>query len=160
VTGLHSTSKTVLERKGSKMAKPNLNRVLADEVYPQEQKGYLHLIHSNAAEALVASLILRHGSLELNRLTHACLLNGMTCPLTKYEYELLVFLLLHRGQIWSKDELTKRVWQREPSSVNLVAVYVNSLRRKLGPGILRTVCGQGYTIDVENCDQLSAVSIS
>ena len=141
------------------MAKSNFNCVFADEVYLQEQKGYLHLIHANAAEALVASLILRHGSLELDRLTHACLLNGMPCPLTRYEYELLVFLLLHRGQIWSRDELTKRVWQREPSSVNLVAVYVNSLRRKLGPGILRTVRGQGYTIDVENCDQLSAVSI-
>lgn len=141
------------------MANPNHSSVLADEVCLHEQGGYLHLIHTNTTEALEAALILRHGSLELDRLTRACLLNGRPCSLTRYEYELLVFLLLHRGQIWSRDELTKRVWQREPSSVNLVAVYINSLRKKLGPGILRTVRSQGYTIDAQDCDRQSAVRV-
>lgn len=139
------------------MAMPLSTNSLEDEVFRLGQQNYLLLIRAKAAEAQLASLVLRHGSLELDRLTRACRLNGRPCPLTGLEYELLAFLLLHRGHIWSRAELVERVWQSEPTSINLVAIYINSLRNKLGAGIVRTVRGQGYTIDDENSGQLSVV---
>ena len=135
------------------MAKPLSNRVLVDDVIRQGQEDPLHLIPAKAAKSLAASLILHHGSVKLDRLTRVCRLDGRPRHLTGKEYRLLEFLLLHRGEVWSRDELIRHVWQREPSSINLIAVHIVSLRKKLGYGILRTVYGQGYTIDHENNNQ-------
>jgi DNA-binding response OmpR family regulator len=140
------------------MAKPLTNRVLADDVYRRRRTDYLHQVSGKDAEALLASLILRHGKVELDRLTRTCRINGQPIPLTRLEYELLAFLLIHKGEVWNRDELMENVWQRKPSSINLVAVYINSLRRKLGTGMLRTVRGQGYTIDIEKPGRLAVVS--
>jgi DNA-binding response OmpR family regulator len=135
------------------MAKPVSNRALWNDVFRQGQEDLLRLIPAKAAKALMTSLILRHGSLELDRLIRACRLNGRPCHLTGNEYRLLEFLLLHLGEVWSRELLMRHVWRREPSSINLIAVHIVSLRKKLGYGILRTVYGQGYTIDHENNNQ-------
>ena len=127
--------------------------VLVDDVIRQGQEDPLHLIPAKAAKSLAASLILHHGSVKLDRLTRVCRLDGRPRHLTGKEYRLLEFLLLHRSEVWSRDELIRHVWQREPSSINLIAVHIVSLRKKLGYGILRTVYGQGYTIDHENNNQ-------
>jgi DNA-binding response OmpR family regulator len=132
------------------MAKPLSNRAPAGEHFRQKEQDYQLLIRARTAKALVASLTLRHGNLELDRLSRTCRIKGRRCPLTRREYELLSFLLLNRGQVWSRDQLTKHAWQREPYSINLVAVNIVNLRKKLGPSILRTVRGQGYIIDPEN----------
>lgn len=138
------------------MAKPLPNRAYDD--LRRRRTDHVHQVGDKDAEALVASLILRHGSIELDRLSRDCRSHGRLCPLTRLEYELLSCLLLHRGDVWSRDDLMAHVWRKEPTSVNQVAVYVVSLRKKLGPGLLRTVHGQGYTIDVEKRHRLSVVS--
>jgi DNA-binding response OmpR family regulator len=140
------------------MAKLLTSRALQAHDLRRRRTDYLHQVSGKEAEALLASLILRHGRLELDRLTRTCRINGQLVPLTRLEFELLAFLLIHKGEVWSRDELMDSVWQREPSSINLVAVYINSLRRKLGTGMLRTVRGQGYTIDIEKPGRLAVVS--
>jgi DNA-binding response OmpR family regulator len=139
------------------MAKPLTNRVLAENVVRRRRTDYLHKVSPEDVETLVASLILRHGNLELDRLTRVCRISGKPCPLTRLEFELLAFLLLNRGQVMSRDMLLEHIWQKDQSSINLIAVYIVSLRKKLGPSILRTVRGQGYTIDVEKTGRLSVV---
>ena len=118
----------------------------------------MHKVSAEDVETLVASLILRHGNIEVDRLSRVCRINGRICPLTRLEYELLTFLLLNRGQVISRDVLIEHIWHKEDPSINLVAVYIASLRKKLGPGILRTVRGQGYTIDAEKSSRLAVVS--
>lgn len=131
------------------MAKLLSNRALADDVFQLGQNIHLDPTGAKDTEVLVASLILRHGSLELDCLTRTCRVKGRLCPLTGHEYGLLSFLLLHRGQVWSRNELIKRVLQRNRSSINLIATYISRLRKKLGPSVLCTVRGQGYTIKAE-----------
>ena len=140
------------------MAKRVSNRALWNDVFRQGQEDLLRRIPAKAAKALMTSLILRHGSLELDRLIRACRLNGRPCHLTGNEYRLLEFLLLHLGEVWSRELLMRHVWRREPSSINLIAVHIVSLRKKLGPRILRTIRGQGYTIDAKNKNRWSVVS--
>lgn len=140
------------------MAKTLTIRSLADNVVRRRRTDYLHKVSTEDAESLVASLILRHRNLELDRLTRVCRMNGRPCPLTPHEFELLTFLLLNRGQVISRDVLLEHIWRREQSSINLIAVYIVSLRKKLGRGILRTVRGRGYTIDAEKSGRLSVVS--
>ncbi len=63
------------------------------------------------------------------------------------------FLLMRRGQCCTRGELLREVWQMSPDAgTNVVDVYVNYLRKKLGfasatgddGSVIETVRGEGY----------------
>lgn len=111
-------------------------------------------------------LVLRHGSLEMNRVERQVTLAGRSVVLTNREFALLEYLLLHRGRPVSRATLLDQVWAMRPEAgTNVVDVYVNYLRRKLdgmpaqespadtradetaAAPLIRTVRGVGYMID-------------
>ncbi len=72
---------------------------------------------------------------------------GQEIPVTTTELRLLAFLVRHRGQALSKDQLLTQVWGYDAYDRNLVEVHVSALRRKLeraGPRVIHTVRGIGY----------------
>ena len=72
---------------------------------------------------------------------------GRDLALTATELRLLGFLMRHRGQSLSKDQLLTQVWGYDAYDPNLVEVHVSALRRKLeraGPRVIQTVRGIGY----------------
>ena len=71
-----------------------------------------------------------------------------TEPLTALEYRLLRHLMVHSGKVVSKATLGDHVYERDmdPDS-NVIEVYINRLRRKLGKDLIRTRRGQGYVFD-------------
>jgi len=72
---------------------------------------------------------------------------GRDLSLTTTELRLLAFLVRHRGQALSKDQLLTQVWGYDAYDPNLVEVHVSALRRKLeraGPRVIQTVRGIGY----------------
>ena len=65
--------------------------------------------------------------------------------LTGIEFRLLRYFLLHPGIILSKTRLTEHVYENDADKdSNVIEVYVNHLRKKLGKDILETRRGQGY----------------
>lgn len=108
-----------------------------------------------------AKVLLRSGDLEVNRLNHSVRQNTRNINLTNKEFALLEHLLLNRGHCVSRFELLETVWKLEPAqTTNIVDVYVNYLRRKLGdspPGtLIQTVRGRGYTIPSATISAASA----
>lgn len=74
---------------------------------------------------------------------------GMPLKLTRTEFDLLVALARHPGQILSKHQLLANVWGYEDYEDNVVEVRVSGLRRKLeehGARLIYTVRGLGYQI--------------
>jgi DNA-binding response OmpR family regulator len=72
---------------------------------------------------------------------------GQELALTSTELRLLAFLMRHRGQALSKDQLLTQVWGYDAYDPNLVEVHISALRRKLeanGPRLIHTVRGIGY----------------
>jgi len=72
---------------------------------------------------------------------------GKHLALTSTELRLLAFLMRHRGQALSKDQLLTQVWGYDAYDHNLVEVHISALRRKLemyGPRLVQTVRGIGY----------------
>jgi DNA-binding response OmpR family regulator len=72
---------------------------------------------------------------------------GAELELTSTELRLLAFLVRHRGQALSKDQLLTQVWGYDAYDRNLVEVHVSALRRKLeahGTRLIHTVRGIGY----------------
>ncbi len=70
---------------------------------------------------------------------------GLAIQLTAIEFRLLRYFMLHAGKILSKSHLSERVYDHasEPDS-NVIEVYVNRLRRIIGPELIQTRRGQGY----------------
>ena len=104
-----------------------------------------------------ADPMLRHAGVELNRMTHKVTQEGRAVELTGKEFLLLEFLLDRSGQCCSRSELLQNVWQMAPDAgTNVVDVYINYLRKKLGSledrgeesgdFVIETIRGAGYMI--------------
>lgn len=75
--------------------------------------------------------------------------SGQVLELTPTEYQLLVALARHPGEVFTKAELLKELKGRSLHDVNMIEWHVSSLRRKLeahGPRLLHTVRGGGYVL--------------
>ena len=79
--------------------------------------------------------------------------NGMEVPLKNKEYELLLFLMRHPGQVFSREDLYELIWGLESMGDNItVAVHVGRIREKIeddpqNPKLLQTVWGVGYRLN-------------
>jgi DNA-binding response OmpR family regulator len=77
---------------------------------------------------------------------------GTEIPLKPREFDLLVFLARHPGQVLPPDHLIERVWGYDAlGDVRTVRVHVRSLREKLeadpsNPVLIETVRGVGYRL--------------
>jgi DNA-binding response OmpR family regulator len=91
--------------------------------------------------------ILQAGGVRLDLKTRRATVGDKTVDLTAREFSLLEALLRHADQVLSREQLLSQVWGYffDPST-NLVNVYVNSLRKKLGADIIQTVRGVGYRL--------------
>jgi DNA-binding response OmpR family regulator len=93
---------------------------------------------------VVGDLIVDTGSQTARR-------GGRSIVLTAKEYALLEFLARNAGRVISRAEIAEHVWDEtfDPFS-NLIEVYVNRLRRKLGDKdgqlLLQTRRGSGYIL--------------
>jgi DNA-binding response OmpR family regulator len=93
--------------------------------------------------------VLRCGGLELNRLQQSLECGEEPIALSRREFGLLEYLMINRGRCVSRAMLLERVWNSsDAGNTNVVDVYINYLRRKLGPSasMIETVRGQGYRI--------------
>jgi DNA-binding response OmpR family regulator len=94
---------------------------------------------------------LRAEDIEVDLLTRKVRRAGVPVALSTTEFELLVYLLRHRGRALSREQILSAVWgyQHDPAT-NIVDVYVGYLRRKLGrpesPAPIDTVRAVGYRL--------------
>jgi DNA-binding response OmpR family regulator len=100
----------------------------------------------SAWSATDAQDVLELGPVVLARGAREVRVNGAEVQLTQREFDLLEYLLRHRGQVVSRDQLLESVWGfRSPGETRTVEVHVAQLRKKLGHAdLIRTVRGLGY----------------
>jgi two-component system OmpR family response regulator len=73
------------------------------------------------------------------------LADGTECALTGTEFRLLRYFMLHPGQVLSKTRLTEHVYEYDADrDSNVIEVYINRLRQKIGLERIQTRRGQGY----------------
>lgn len=92
---------------------------------------------------------LNYNALEMDVDKRELLISGKSVDLSKTEFDLLRVLLENKGIVMSKNKLLEIVWGVEDwGNPNVVEVYVNYLRKKLGKhgNLIHTVRGVGYVI--------------
>jgi len=96
-----------------------------------------------------AKSLIELGPVALDITSKRVTLEGKAVELTAYEYKLLEYLMLHRGQVISKTELTEHLYAQDyDRDSNVLEVFVRRLRQKLDPQDtlhpIETIRGQGY----------------
>lgn len=103
---------------------------------------------NNDSELIIASDIIIHTAQKKVKR------QNQEIQLTPREYQILVKLCQHQGEIISKNELIKEIWGSSLDlNTNTIEVYVNFLRNKIdkpfGKNSIKTKIGYGYYLDVE-----------
>jgi DNA-binding response OmpR family regulator len=101
--------------------------------------------------AQAPSTMVSAGGIDVNLLTREVQRAGERVRLSTTEFELLVYLMEHAGQVVSREQILRAVWgySYDPGT-NVVDVYIGYLRRKLGGGDsvpIATVRSVGYMFD-------------
>src|ERR1700689_1625211 len=93
---------------------------------------------------------LRFGRLVINTAARSVILSGEPIALSSSEFELLVHLAAHAGEIQSRESLFQQLYKREYDGVDrMLDVRISHLRKKLGDEAdsserIKTIWGQGY----------------
>jgi two-component system, OmpR family, response regulator len=92
--------------------------------------------------------VLRCADLAIDETKFEATRAGEPLDLTPTEYKLLRYLMLHPGQVMTKEQILQHVWQHDFSE-GVVEKLVSRLRHKVDAGrrpLIHTVRGFGYRI--------------
>jgi DNA-binding response OmpR family regulator len=91
--------------------------------------------------------VLQVGTLRLDPARHRVHRGDTEITLTPREFGVLEHLMRHAGEVVTKTDILRAVWDAHyEGEVNVVEVYVGYLRRKLGAELVQTVRGAGYRL--------------
>ena len=94
-----------------------------------------------------AEPVLRVGPLVIDQGSRKVERDGEEVVLTAKEFAVLEQLALRAGDVVSKAEILEHVWDfAYEGDLNIIEVYVSTLRRKIGAGSIVTVRGAGYRL--------------
>ena len=118
---------------------------------PRELAVRVRTVLRRAAPEARAERVVR-GELEIDAGTREVARAGRPVRLTAKEFDLLLFMARHPGQVFSRDQLMDRVWGYQAAfDTGTVTVHIRRLREKLEddparPRLLQTVWGVGYRL--------------
>ncbi len=94
--------------------------------------------------------IISYRDLSVNRASKGIFLRGKSVELSPREYDLIAYLIVHRGEVFSREDLIRNVWNYEYfGDMRTVDVTIRRLREKIeddpaNPVYIITRRGAGY----------------
>lgn len=98
-------------------------------------------------------------NIRINVSSRQAFVDEQEVKLTMREFDLLLYLIDHKGAVCSRDDIINHVWGiKFQYDTGVIDVFMNSLRRKLmidrDKGIIRTVRGVGFiAIETDGKDE-------
>jgi two-component system OmpR family response regulator len=94
-------------------------------------------------------VVLRAGEVLLDPARRAVTVRDRSVPLTTKEFAFLELFLRHPGQVLSREQITRQLWDHDfDGDSNVLEVHVRNVRRKLSEAgyddAIETVRGAGY----------------
>lgn len=102
-------------------------------------------------ESVEQKPILMVEDLVINTDTREVKRNGQLITLTRKEYDLLVYLVINKNKVVSRENIIMNIWGYEyEGETNVIDVFIRQLRKKMDEDftfqLINTVRGIGYTI--------------
>jgi DNA-binding response OmpR family regulator len=88
--------------------------------------------------------------IKINTKSRSAYINGKEMPLTRKEYDLLIFFMTNKGRVLSKEIIAEHLWGDNSDladNFDFIYVHINNLRKKLtgeGAKYIKTAYGSGY----------------
>ena len=87
------------------------------------------------------------GNVRLDTKAGRVTVDGQAVKLTSHEFRLLSYLMMHKGKVISRTELTEHLYDQDfDRDSNTIEVFVGRLRKKLPEELIQTIRGLGYQI--------------
>ena len=109
-------------------------------------------VNSLLRRSQIAETILSIGPLEMNTDRHLVSVNGNDVTLTNKEYELLKYLLSHKGRVFTRAQILETIWGYEyEGESRTLDMHVKTLRQKLGEAgkYIITIRNVGFVLKEE-----------
>lgn len=96
---------------------------------------------------------IRIGELVIYPDRYEVMINEKKLTFTRKEFELLLYLVAHKGKVLSRDQLLKEVWDYDfVGDTRIVDVHISHLREKIEPSTktptyIKTIRGLGYKME-------------
>jgi len=93
------------------------------------------------------------GGLRIDDNKKECTVDGELIRLTRIEYKVLLFLLQHKGKVFSIEQIYQNIWKEDAYLAdNTVTVHIRHIREKIeidpkNPRYLKVVWGIGYKVE-------------
>lgn len=100
----------------------------------------------------VKNTVLSCGELQIDTAAKIATIMGLPLGLTKKEYSILEYLMIHQGRLISLEEIIEHVWDSDTDLFsNSFRVHMSSLRKKIDAEsgdvqYISTLRGQGYLL--------------
>lgn len=116
---------------------------------PRELLARIHAVLKRT-KSVADSMPLPASRLTMHPQTRTSAIDGVPLDLTGTEFDLLLFLLRHKGQVVSKEQLSLEVLQRALQPFDRsIDVHISRLRKKLQPfddEPIKAIRGKGYQL--------------
>lgn len=93
--------------------------------------------------------ILECGPVRMDEKRHEVTVNGVPCPLTVKEFELLRYMMINQNIVLTRERIMEAVWGFSyEGETRTIDMHIRSLRQKLGDDnrIIFTIRGVGYVL--------------
>ena len=95
----------------------------------------------------LATPLIQCGAVELDTRSGKVTLEGMPVTLTANELKVLSYMMHHLDKVVSRTELTEHIYDQDfDRDSNTIEVFIGRLRKKLGPDVIQTHRGRGYSL--------------
>lgn len=96
----------------------------------------------------LATSVLSAGKVRLDGRSGRVTVDGVPVKLTAQEFKLLSYLMHHKGKVISRTELIEHIYDQDfDRDSNTIEVFITRIRKKLGPDLITTTRGLGYSLD-------------
>jgi DNA-binding response OmpR family regulator len=128
-----------------------------------ELRAQIQVLTRRNANHKNCSDMLKSGDLCLDMKKNKFFFKDSEVSLRRKEFDVLQYLMIHRGKVVSKEELLEHVWDRGIEIFsNTVEVHILNIRIKFrdmgGGNIIKTHRGFGY--EIESCEKLPKALLS
>ncbi|KIY23329.1 MULTISPECIES: response regulator transcription factor [Mesobacillus] len=118
---------------------------------PFEIEELLARIRSCLRHNSIKDSMLSIEDLVINTDTREVVRNGLSILLTPKEYDLLVYLIVNKNKVVTRESILVNVWGYDyEGETNVIDVFIRHLRKKIDDGfaspLITTVRGIGYSI--------------
>jgi len=88
------------------------------------------------------------GGIDIDKEKHQLIYNNQELHLARKEFNLLYYLMTVPGKVFTREEITNKVWKDSVVGERTIDVHVRKIREKIGNHHIKTIKGVGYKFDL------------